>query len=357
MTALHYKFDNMQETSSPSTQPISVATMKAQAVNKSLMEKDVEINALVAHNKILDNQMAQMATRLAGRTQGQLPSQPESKENANDITLCSGYGYDGPSMYVNNDFGVCASDPVEKVAEKVVPNKVVVEKVAHEKEVVSEFHCMVTEGVVLGHLISEKGIEVDQAKFQVIKQVSPPVNVKGIRSFLGHAGIKQALIFAPIIRSLYWDLPFEIMCDATDYAVGVILGQRKEKVLHAIYYASKTLEKAQLTMLLLRKIFFLWSMPWTSSVHISLGPRLRYDDGKDATPIDDSFPDDHLLAVANQSSWFADYANYIVGVTLPDDLSYQQKKRFLHDIHYYFWDDPYLFCMTADGLYKRCIPE
>lgn len=57
--------------------------------------------------------------------------------------------------------------------------------------------------------------------------------------------IKQALITGPIIRSPDWTLPFEIMCDASDYAIGDVLGQRKENVLHAIYYASKTLDEAQ----------------------------------------------------------------------------------------------------------------
>jgi hypothetical protein len=47
---------------------------------------------------------------------------------------------------------------------------------------------MVREGIVLGHLVSERGIEVDRAKIEVIKQLPPPVNVRGIRSFLGHAG-------------------------------------------------------------------------------------------------------------------------------------------------------------------------
>ena len=57
--------------------------------------------------------------------------------------------------------------------------------------------------------------------------------------------IKQALISAPIIKPPDWKLPFEIMCDASDYAVGTILGQRKDKALHAIYYSSKTLDGAQ----------------------------------------------------------------------------------------------------------------
>ncbi|MCI09112.1 reverse transcriptase, partial [Trifolium medium] len=55
-------------------------------------------------------------------------------------------------------------------------------------------HFMVTEGIVLGHKISFKGIEVDKAKVEVIEKLPPPVNVKGIRSFLGHAGFYRRFI-------------------------------------------------------------------------------------------------------------------------------------------------------------------
>ena len=120
---------------------------------------------------------------------------------------------------------------------------------------------MVREGIVLGHLVSERGIEVDRAKIEVIEQLPPPTNVKGVQSFLGHAGfyrhfikdfshitrplksllakdapfefddeclsafqiLKKAFISAPIIHPLDWSLPFEIMCDASDYVVGVVL--------------------------------------------------------------------------------------------------------------------------------------
>ncbi|KAI5409659.1 hypothetical protein KIW84_055195 [Lathyrus oleraceus] len=58
--------------------------------------------------------------------------------------------------------------------------------------------------------------------------------------------LKQALVSAPIMKPPDWSEPFEIMCDASDYVVGAVLGQRKEKKLHAIYYASRTLDAAQL---------------------------------------------------------------------------------------------------------------
>ena len=145
-------------------------------------------------------------------------------------------------------------------------------------------HFMVQEGVVLGHVVTSKGIEVDKAKVEVIEKLDIPTNVKGVRSFLGHAGfyrrfikdfskiakpltnllikdsdfvftddcvksfcsLKKALISAPILQPPDWSLPFELMCDASDYAVGAVLGQRKDKKPCAIYYASKVLDQAQM---------------------------------------------------------------------------------------------------------------
>lgn len=131
---------------------------------------------------------------------------------------------------------------------------------------------MVQEGIVLGHIVSDKGIEVDKAKIKVIEDLQPPKTVREIWSFLGHAGfyrcfikdfykirkpltgllikdvefifddkcleefrlLKQALISAPIIQPSYWNEPFEIMFDASDFAVGFVLGHRKVKKLHVI---------------------------------------------------------------------------------------------------------------------------
>ena len=63
---------------------------------------------------------------------------------------------------------------------------------------------MVREGIVLGHLVSERGIEVDKAKIDVIEHLPPLVNVKGIRSFLDHAGFYRRFIkdFSQIARPL-----------------------------------------------------------------------------------------------------------------------------------------------------------
>nr|GFA07833.1 reverse transcriptase domain-containing protein [Tanacetum cinerariifolium] len=137
---------------------------------------------------------------------------------------------------------------------------------------------MVKEGIVLGHKISKKGIEVNKAKIKVISKLPHPTTVKGIRSFLGHAGfyrrfikdflkisrpmtylleknspfifsneciqafrtLKEKLTEAPILIAPNSDQPFELMCDASDYVVGAVLGQRVEKHFWPIHYASKT---------------------------------------------------------------------------------------------------------------------
>ncbi|GKB37435.1 reverse transcriptase domain-containing protein [Tanacetum coccineum] len=103
-------------------------------------------------------------------------------------------------------------------------------------------HFMVKEGIVLGHKISKSGIEVDKAKVDVIAKLPHSTTVKGVRTF---NILKKKLTEAPILVAPDWDLPFEIMCDASDYAVGAVLGQRKTKHFQPIHYASKTMTDAQ----------------------------------------------------------------------------------------------------------------
>ncbi|KAL5579862.1 hypothetical protein UlMin_012304 [Ulmus minor] len=124
-------------------------------------------------------------------------------------------------------------------------------------------HFMVNQGIVLGHVISNEGLEVDKAKIDTMRSLPPPTCVREVRSFLGHAGfyrrfikdfskisrplcrllqkevsfefdedclkafekLRELLTTAPIIQPPNWSQPFELMCDASDYAVGAVLGQ------------------------------------------------------------------------------------------------------------------------------------
>jgi hypothetical protein len=307
---------------------------------------------------------------------------------------------------------------------------------------------MVQEGIVLGHKISHKGIEVDKAKVEVIANLPPPVNEKGIRSFLGHAGfyrrfirdfskvakpltdllvkdkqfnfdkncmvafetLKSKLISAPVVIAPDWSLPFEIMCDASDLAVGAVLGQRKDKLLHVIYYASHVLNPAQMNYATTEKellavvyafdkfrSYLLGSKVIVYTDHAALKylfakqeskPRLlrwilllqEFDleikdkkgcentvadhlsrmspikETEEEHPIQDTFADEKILAV-QEIPWFADYANYVVGGVIPDDFNSHQKKKFLYDCRLYLWDDPFLYKKGVDGLIRRCVPE
>ncbi|KAL4290652.1 hypothetical protein GQ457_14G014500 [Hibiscus cannabinus] len=119
--------------------------------------------------------------------------------------------------------------------------------------------------------------------------------------------LKQKLVTAPIVEPPDWKLPFELMCDASDYAVGAVLGQKKGKIFHPIYYASKTLNDAQVNYTTTEK---------------------------------------EMLAVIFA---FDKFRSYLIGT--------KGRKRFKHNAKGYFWDEPYLFKQCADQIIRRCIPE
>ena len=95
-------------------------------------------------------------------------------------------------------------------------------------------HFMVKEGIVLGHRISEKGIEVDRAKVEVIERLPPPISVKGVRCFLGHAGCYRRFIkdFSKIAHPLCKFLEKECMFNF-DESCCKSFGELKEKLVCA----------------------------------------------------------------------------------------------------------------------------
>nr|GEU73963.1 reverse transcriptase domain-containing protein [Tanacetum cinerariifolium] len=312
-------------------------------------------------------------------------------------------------------------------------------------------HFMVKEGIVLGHKMSKKGIEVDKAKIKVISKLPHPTTVKGIRSFLGHAGfyrrfikdfskisrpmthlleinspfifsneriqairtLKDKLTEAPILIAPNWDQPFELMCDASDYAVGAVLGQRIEKHFWPIHYASKTMNQAEAnytttekempavvyafenfrSYLIMNKsiiytdhstLKYLFAkkdakarlLHWILLLHefdfkvidtrgaenyaADHLPRLEnpYENVFDPKEINETFPLKSLNKVAHKDPstiWFADLANYHAGNFIIKGMTSQQKQKFFKDARHYFWDDPYLFRTCADQIIRRCV--
>jgi hypothetical protein len=77
----------------------------------------------------------------------------------------------------------------------------------------------------------------------------------------------------------------------------------------------------------------------------------------DPIPINDSFTNEKLCSIKVASPWFADFANYIVGKVIQPHFTYQQKQKFFYDLRHYFWDDPFLYKKSVDGIIRRCVPE
>ncbi|GKA87133.1 reverse transcriptase domain-containing protein [Tanacetum coccineum] len=260
-----------------------------------------------------------------------------------------------------NSFGTCLNNLSKMLARCEETNLVLNWK---------KCHFMVKEGIVLRHKISKARIEVDNAKVDVIASLPYPTNVKGIRSFLGHVGfyrifikdfskiarpttqllmkdakfdfsdeciksfdiLRDKLITASVIIAPNWDLDFELMCDASDYAVGAFLGQRIEKKFRPIYYASKTMNNAQEHYTTSEKE--LLAVEFTIEIkdkkrtenlgadHLSKLENSSLEELNEDT-IQDNFPDEHLKVIKLKNTktdpW--DLREVITGQILPHERS------------------------------------
>ncbi|GJY52450.1 reverse transcriptase domain-containing protein [Tanacetum coccineum] len=289
-------------------------------------------------------------------------------------------------------------------------------------------HFMFKEGIMLGHKVSSARLKVDKAKINVISKLPPPTNIKGVRSFIGHASfyqrfikdflkivrpitkllekdtpfefddkrqkafesLKEKLSCAPVFVSLNWNLLFELMCDASDFAVGAVLGKKDGKKFHPIYFASKTLNSAQqkypvtekelmvvvfafdkfISYLILSKIIvhtnhsalrhlfkkqdakprlIRWILllqefdieikdrKCTENVVADHLSRLENNETSDDSKVDDNFLRETLMEINTKDKpWFADFANYLVGNIIPKGMTYQQKNKFFSDLKHTF---------------------
>nr|GEV71050.1 reverse transcriptase domain-containing protein [Tanacetum cinerariifolium] len=149
--------------------------------------------------------------------------------------------------------------------------------------------------------------------------------------------LKRKITKALILISPDWDMPFELMCDASDFAIGVVLGQRQEKHFRPIHYAR---------------------VENLAADHLSRLENL-HQNVLDHKEINESFPLETLNMVSTRGNlstpWFADFANYNVGNFVVKGMSSQHKNKFFKDVKHYFWDDPFLFKIYADQVIRRCV--
>nr|GEU68304.1 reverse transcriptase domain-containing protein [Tanacetum cinerariifolium] len=321
-----------------------------------------------------------------------------------------------------------------------------------EKTMEEKSHFMVKEGIVLGHKISKQGIEVDKAKVDVITKLPHPKTVKGIRSFLGYVGfyrrlikdfskiarpltrllekdtpfifskecveafqtLKRKLTEAPILIAPDWDMPFELMFDASNFAIGPVLGQRQDKHFRPIHYTSNTMTEAESNYTTTKKEMlavvyafekFRSYLIMNKSIVYTDQSALKYlfakKDSKarllhwvlllqeftfkvidtkgaknlaadhlsrlenphqnvlDPNEINVSFPLETLNLVSTRgnlkTSWFADFAHYHAGNFVVKGMSSQQKSKFFKDVKHYLWDDLFLFKIYVDQVIRRCV--
>ncbi|GJU47507.1 reverse transcriptase domain-containing protein [Tanacetum coccineum] len=226
--------------------------------------------------------------------------------------------------------------------------------------------------------------------------------------------LKKKLTEAPILIAPDWDLRFELMGDASDFAIGAVLGQRHKRHFRPIHYASKTMSEAESHYTTTEKemlaVVYAFEKFWS---YLILNKRIVYTDHsalkylfakKDSKAIllrwvlllqefkfkvidtkgAENLAADHLSRLENpyenvldpkeinetftletlnmvtfrgdsSTPWFADFANYHARNFIVKGMSSQQKNKFFKDVKHYFWDDPYLFKICANQVIRLCV--
>ncbi|GKD39454.1 reverse transcriptase domain-containing protein [Tanacetum coccineum] len=190
--------------------------------------------------------------------------------------------------------------------------------------------------------------------------------------------LKRELTQAPIMIKPDWSLPFEVMCDASDYAVEAVSRQRIDKHFKPIHYASKTINEAQENYTTTEKelLAVIFAFDKLHQYLVLSKTIIRYKKGAKnlatdhlsrlenpdlgkltKTEIRDLFPEERLMEISdkNNESWYADYANYLASRVLPFRSTHKEKQKFFIDLRHYFWDEPFLFKQCAVRIIRRCV--
>ncbi|CAN6712008.1 unnamed protein product [Malus baccata var. baccata] len=168
--------------------------------------------------------------------------------------------------------------------------------------------------------------------------------------------LKEMLTSAPIIVPPDWSFPFELMCDASDYALGVVLGQRKEKWPHYLFTKKEAKPRLIRWMLLLQE-FDIEIRDKKESENVVADHLSRMVHEEDAVPIIETFPDEQLMSVKVSEPWYADLVNYLVSKHVPSELLKHQCDKLKKEARFYVWDDPYLWKYCPDQVIRRCVHD
>nr|GEV38903.1 DNA-directed DNA polymerase [Tanacetum cinerariifolium] len=257
-------------------------------------------------------------------------------------------------------------------------------------------HFMVKEGIILDYKISKNMIEVDKSKVDVIAKLPYPATVKARQMtrllkkdtpfFFSKECVeaiqtlKRKLTESPILIAPDWDFLFELMCDASDFVIGTVLGQCQEKHFWPIHYASKTITEAESNYTTIKKemlaVVYAFEKFWS---YLIMNKSIVYTDHsafkylfakKDSKAIllrwvlllqeftfkvIDTKGAENLIA-NHLSRLESPHQNVLDPKEINESFPLETLNMvYYHDVKHYFWDDPFLFKIYADQVIRRCV--
>ncbi|XP_062086957.1 uncharacterized protein LOC133793673 [Humulus lupulus] len=228
-------------------------------------------------------------------------------------------------------------------------------------------HFMVREGIVLGHKISKEGIEVDKVKVSTIENFPPSVLIKGIRSFLGHAGYYRRTLNDAQLNYATTEKEMLAIVFACDKFRPYLIGNKV--IVYTDHSAIKyPMTKKDAKPRLIRWVLLLQEFDLeirdkkgTENLVADHLSRLELKENQNMkeVQINDEFPDEQLFALKESLMvpWFVDYVNFLAANITPPDITRQQLKKFFSEVKHYYWEEPILYKHCVDQIIRRCVPE